>query len=46
MTAPKHAYLSSSIVRQIALLNGDVKEFVPKHVQHALQSKYKERQHA
>lgn len=42
MTDPKYAYLSSSIVRQLASLNGDVTEFVPKHVYNALQSRYKE----
>ncbi len=43
MTDPKHAYLSSSIVRQLASLGGNVTDFVPKHVQNALQSKYKKR---
>ena len=46
MTDPKYAYLSSSIVRQLAALKGDVTDFVPKHVHNALQSKYKESQHA
>lgn len=29
MTSPKHAYLSSSAVREIASFGGDISEFVP-----------------
>jgi pantetheine-phosphate adenylyltransferase len=40
---PKDAYtfLSSSIVREIARLGGDVSAFVPAHVQEALARKYR-----
>ncbi|MDQ7029662.1 MAG: pantetheine-phosphate adenylyltransferase [Ardenticatenia bacterium] len=36
MTSIEHTYLSSSIVKEIALLGGDVSPFVPPHVVDAL----------
>jgi pantetheine-phosphate adenylyltransferase len=39
MPHEKHTYLNSSIVREIALLNGDISSFVPVHVQKILKSK-------
>lgn len=40
MSPPKYMYLSSSIVREIARLNGPFKEFVSAPVFHALCGKY------
>lgn len=42
MTSREHFYISSSIVREIALLNGNVKKFVPPIVEKALKKKVKE----
>lgn len=39
MTAAEHAYLSSSIVKEIARLGGDITGLVPKPVQDALTQK-------
>ncbi|MBI5351556.1 MAG: pantetheine-phosphate adenylyltransferase [Chloroflexi bacterium] len=39
ITAEQHTFLSSSTVREIAMLNGDVSSMVPPHVQKALQAK-------
>ena len=39
MPHEKHTYLNSSIVREIALLNGDISSFVPAYVQKILKSK-------
>ncbi len=36
MTSVEHTYLSSSIVKEVALLGGDVSGFVPPHVKEAL----------
>jgi pantetheine-phosphate adenylyltransferase len=44
MTRQAHAFLSSSIVKEIALLGGDVREMVPPHVAAALQAKRRERE--
>lgn len=41
MPAEKYMYISSSIVREIAVLGGDVSGFVPAPVVQALQEKYK-----
>ncbi len=41
MTAAEHAYLSSSIVKEIARLGGDITGLVPEPVQAALQDKFK-----
>ncbi|MGH2542055.1 MAG: pantetheine-phosphate adenylyltransferase [Ardenticatenaceae bacterium] len=37
MTSVEYTYLSSSIVKEVALLGGDVSEFVPPHVKQALE---------
>lgn len=39
MPHEKHTYLNSSIVREIALLDGDISSFVPAYVQKILKSK-------
>lgn len=42
LTPAEHlSYLSSSLVREIAALNGDVKQFVPAAVEEALKEKFK-----
>ena len=40
MSSPEYMYLSSSIVREIASLHGDVNRFVPKCVREALEQKF------
>lgn len=40
MSPPKYMYLSSSIVREIARLKGNISEFVPSCVKGALEAKY------
>ncbi len=40
MSPPEYMYLSSSVVREIASLHGDVSEFVPKCVRDALERKF------
>jgi pantetheine-phosphate adenylyltransferase len=40
MTAPEHYFLSSSMVKDIARLGGDVGEFVPAHVLQALRARF------
>ena len=40
MTAAEHAYLSSSIVKEIARLGGDITGLVPEPVQKALKTKF------
>ena len=42
ITAEEHTFLSSSTVREIASLNGDVSSMVPPHVQAALHQRFKE----
>ena len=44
MTRQAHAFLSSSIVKEIALLGGDVSGMVPPHVATALAEKRRERE--
>lgn len=39
ITAEEHTFLSSSTVREIAMLGGDVSSMVPPHVEKALRSK-------
>jgi len=39
ITAEQHTFLSSSTVREIAMLNGDVSSMVPPHVKSALHAK-------
>ena len=45
MTRQAHAFLSSSIVKEIALLGGDVSGMVPSHVAAALDEKRREREY-
>ncbi|QHW30108.1 pantetheine-phosphate adenylyltransferase [Paenibacillus rhizovicinus] len=42
MTNPKYSYLSSSIVKEIAMFHGNVQDLVPPEVQSALIAKYSE----
>ena len=42
MSTPKNMYLSSSVVREIARLHGDVDQFVPICVKNALIDKFKD----
>lgn len=44
MTRQTHAFLSSSIVKEVALLAGDISEMVPLHVADALDAKRSERE--
>lgn len=41
MPHEKHTYLNSSIVREIAILGGDISDFVPNYVQKKLEEKVK-----
>lgn len=43
ITSEEHTFLSSSTVREIASLNGDVSSMVPLNVQNALEERFKER---
>jgi pantetheine-phosphate adenylyltransferase len=42
ITAEEHSFLSSTTVREIALLGGDVSSMVPPYVEEALKDKHKE----
>jgi pantetheine-phosphate adenylyltransferase len=42
ITAEEHTFLSSSTVKEIAMLNGDVSSMVPPHVEKALKRKVSE----
>jgi pantetheine-phosphate adenylyltransferase len=42
ITAEEHTFLSSSTVREIASLGGDVSSMVPKHVENALHARFSE----
>ncbi len=44
MTRQTHAFISSSIVKEVALLSGDVQGMVPPHVAQALKAKRRERE--
>ena len=44
MTRQTHAFISSSIVKEVALLSGDVQGMVPPHVAQALKAKRHERE--
>lgn len=44
MTRQTHAFLSSSIVKEVALLKGDVSKMAPPHVAAALDAKRRERE--
>ena len=41
MPHAKYTHISSSLVREVASLGGDVSEYVPTHVNQALREKYK-----
>lgn len=41
-TSTEYAYLSSTIVREIASYHGDVSELVPPYVEHKLKQKFRE----
>ena len=40
MTSEEHFFVSSSLIRDVAMNGGDVSEFVPKCVQKSLQAKF------
>ncbi|AMC93121.1 hypothetical protein AOC36_03770 [Erysipelothrix larvae] len=40
VAAPDLAHISSSMVKAVASFGGDLSQFVPKHVEHALRLKY------
>lgn len=42
MTSPEFAFLSSSIVKEVGRLGGDISKFVPNLVLHELQNKFAE----
>ncbi len=42
ITAEEHTFLSSSTVKEIAALGGDVSSMVPKHVEKALKKRFQE----
>jgi pantetheine-phosphate adenylyltransferase len=44
MPDENYMYISSSLVREIALLGGDVSAFVPEPVSQALKHKYQQKQ--
>jgi pantetheine-phosphate adenylyltransferase len=44
LTRHTHAFLSSSIVKEVALLSGDVSGMVPKQVAHALEAQRRSRE--
>lgn len=44
MTRQTHAFLSSSIVKEVALLSGDVEGMVPPHVARALEARRRRRE--
>ena len=41
MTDTKYSYLSSSLVKQLAGLNGELSQFVPLPIEQALREKYR-----
>lgn len=43
MTNPKYSYLSSSVVKEIAMFNGDMSDLVPPVVEQALKAKVSEK---
>jgi pantetheine-phosphate adenylyltransferase len=42
ITAEEHTFLSSTTVKEIAMLNGDVSSMVPPHVEKAFKDKVSE----
>ena len=45
MTREEHTFLSSSTVKEVASLNGEVSSMVPPHVRHALLERFKRPDH-
>ncbi len=43
MASPKFQFLSSSILKEVAHLNGDISDFVPAHIEKAVKQKTRER---
>ncbi len=43
MTSSRHSFISSSLIREVAALGGDLDGLVPEHVRDALRMKYSER---
>ncbi len=41
LTSPKYSFLSSSVVKSIAVNNGDLSRFVPEEVENMIKEKYK-----
>ncbi|MFZ5943213.1 MAG: pantetheine-phosphate adenylyltransferase [Bacillota bacterium] len=41
MTDPEYSFISSSIIKNVAALGGDIQQFVPENVAQALKNKYK-----
>ena len=40
MTSSRHSFISSSLIREVAALGGDVDGLVPDHVREALSAKF------
>jgi pantetheine-phosphate adenylyltransferase len=40
MTSSRHSFISSSLIREVASLGGDVDGLVPPHVRAALRAKF------
>lgn len=45
MTDEKYSYLSSSLIKQVCRLGGDIESFVPEHVAMQLREKYHEQKY-
>jgi pantetheine-phosphate adenylyltransferase len=43
LTSPKYSFLSSSVVKSIAVNNGDLSRFVPEEVERMIKKKYQAR---
>ncbi len=43
MTSSRHSFISSSLIREVAALGGDLDGLVPEHVRDALRAKFSER---
>jgi pantetheine-phosphate adenylyltransferase len=43
MTSSRHSFISSSMIREVAALGGDVDGLVPPHVREALRARYADR---
>ncbi len=44
MTSSRHSFISSSLIREVAALGGDLEGLVPEHVRDALRVKFSERE--